>query len=199
MAVPFETYLQQFSETLWLDTVNSLLPDVHGVDRNATQVWFRFYPLEFLRFIEKQSNEADLRRSLGLLGDFDLAEQIDTSHKFLYGHKFWKVVKAAVEAEAEVFTDQMPALSDETLAASKDMKEGDRNAMVRGMVERLATRLKQNGDDVEGWLRLVRAYLVMGDRDKAVGASTDARQAVANDAARLRQLDEGLKTLGLDG
>jgi cytochrome c-type biogenesis protein CcmH len=93
----------------------------------------------------------------------------------------------------------MPALSDETLAASKDMNEGDRGAMVRGMVERLATRLKQNGDDVEGWLRLVRAYLVMGDRDKAVGASTDARQAVANDTARLRQLNEGLKTLGLDG
>ncbi|WP_038944280.1 c-type cytochrome biogenesis protein CcmI [Bradyrhizobium japonicum] len=93
----------------------------------------------------------------------------------------------------------MPALSDETVAASKDMNEGDRNAMVRGMVERLATRLKQNGDDVEGWLRLVRAYLVMGDRDKAMGASTDARQAVANDAARLRQLNEGLKTLGLDG
>jgi cytochrome c-type biogenesis protein CcmH len=32
-----------------------------------------------------------------------------------------------------------------------------------------------------------------------VGASTDARQAVANDTARLRQLNEGLKTLGLDG
>lgn len=93
----------------------------------------------------------------------------------------------------------LPALSDETVAASKDMNEGDRNAMVRGMVERLATRLKQNGDDVEGWLRLVRAYLVMGDRDKAVGASTDARQAVANDAGRLRQLNEGLKTLGLGG
>jgi len=93
----------------------------------------------------------------------------------------------------------MPALSDETIAASKDMNEGDRNAMVRGMVERLATRLRQNGDDVEGWLRLVRAYLVMGDRDRAMGASTDARQAVANDAARLRQLNEGLKTLGLDG
>jgi cytochrome c-type biogenesis protein CcmH len=93
----------------------------------------------------------------------------------------------------------MPALSDETIAASKDMNEGDRNAMVRGMVERLATRLRQNGDDVEGWLRLVRAYLVMGDRDKAMGASTDARQAVANDVARLRQLNEGLKTLGLDG
>ena len=93
----------------------------------------------------------------------------------------------------------MPALSDETLAASRDLAEGDRNAMVRGMVDRLATRLKQNGDDVEGWLRLVRAYLVMGERDKAMGASADARQAVASDAERLRQLNEGLKTLGVGG
>src|SRR3954471_20981067 len=100
---------------------------------------------------------------------------------------------------ARVGGGSMPALSDETIAASKDMSEGDRGAMVRGMVERLATRLKQNGDDVEGWPRLVRAYLVMGDRDKAMGASTDARQAVAGDAERLRQLNEGLKTLGLDG
>jgi cytochrome c-type biogenesis protein CcmH len=45
----------------------------------------------------------------------------------------------------------------------------------------------------------VRAYLVMGDRDKAKGALSDAREAVANDAERLRQLNEGLKNLGLDG
>jgi cytochrome c-type biogenesis protein CcmH len=93
----------------------------------------------------------------------------------------------------------LPALSDDAVAAAKDMKETDRNAMIRGMVDRLATRLKQNGDDVEGWLRLVRAYMVMGDADKAKGALTDARQAVANDPERLRQLNEGLKNLGLDG
>jgi cytochrome c-type biogenesis protein CcmH len=39
----------------------------------------------------------------------------------------------------------------------------------------------------------------MGDRDKARAALNDARQAVANDAERLRQLNEGLKVLGLDG
>jgi len=72
-------------------------------------------------------------------------------------------------------------------------------AMIRGMVERLASRLKQNGNDVEGWLRLVRAYMVMGDRDKATSALSDARRAVANDAERLRQLNEGLKNIGLDG
>jgi len=92
-----------------------------------------------------------------------------------------------------------PALSDDTMAAAKGMSEGDRGAMIRGMVDRLASRLKENGDDVEGWLKLVRAYMVMGERDKAVGAVTDARQAVANDAERLRQLNEGLKHLGLDG
>jgi cytochrome c-type biogenesis protein CcmH len=49
--------------------------------------------------------------------------------------------------------------------------------------------LKQDGGDVEGWLRLVRAK----------AALVDARQAVANDTERLRQLNEGVKTLGLDG
>ncbi len=109
----------------------------------------------------------------------------------------WRpLVQAAL---ARVGGPSAPALSDDTVAAAKDMSEADRGAMIRSMVERLAGRLKQNGDDVEGWLRLVRAYMVMGDRDKAKGALTDARQAVANDAERLRQLNEGLKNLGLDG
>jgi len=92
-----------------------------------------------------------------------------------------------------------PALSDDAVAAAKGMNENDRGEMIRSMVERLATRLKQNGEDVEGWLRLVRAYMVMGDTEKARGATSDARQAVANDPERLRQLNEGLKNLGLDG
>jgi cytochrome c-type biogenesis protein CcmH len=92
-----------------------------------------------------------------------------------------------------------PTLSDSTVAAAKDMSDSDRTAMIRSMVDRLATRLKQNGDDVDGWLRLVRAYLVMGDQEKAKGALNDARHAVANDAERLRHLNEGLKNLGFDG
>jgi cytochrome c-type biogenesis protein CcmH len=92
-----------------------------------------------------------------------------------------------------------PALSDQTVAAANQMSAGDRDAMIHSMVDRLATRLKQNGDDVEGWLRLVRAYLVLGDRDKAKSALSDARQAVANDAERLKQLNDGVKDLGFDG
>ena len=109
----------------------------------------------------------------------------------------WRpLVEAAL---ARVGGAAAPALPDDTVAAAQAMNEADRGAMIHSMVDRLATRLKQNGDDVEGWLRLVRAYMVMGDRDKAKSAQTDARQAVANDAERLRQLNEGLKNLGLDG
>jgi cytochrome c-type biogenesis protein CcmH len=109
----------------------------------------------------------------------------------------WRpVVEAAL---ARVGSPAAPALSNDVMAAAKDMGEADRSAMIRGMVDRLATRLKQNGDDVEGWLRLMRAYMVMGERDKAASALVEARQAVAKDTERLRQLNEGVKNLGLDG
>ncbi len=67
--------------------------------------------------------------------------------------------------------------------------------MVRGMVARLAGKLKQNGDDPEGWLRLVRSYGVLGERDKAAAAIADARKALVADSEKLRRFDEGLKTL----
>jgi cytochrome c-type biogenesis protein CcmH len=87
----------------------------------------------------------------------------------------------------------------EALAANKDLSAADRNAMIQGMVDRLAARLKQNGDDVEGWLRLLRAYMVLGERDKAQSALAEARQALGGNPERLKQLDAGLKSLGLDG
>ena len=65
--------------------------------------------------------------------------------------------------------------------------------MVRGMVARLAERLKQDGSDVEGWLRLVRAYMVLGDKEKARAAAADARRALATDPDKLRRVDELIK------
>lgn len=92
-----------------------------------------------------------------------------------------------------------PALSEEALAAADGMSDAARDTMVRGMIDRLAARLEQNRDDVDGWLRLVRAYMVLGDRTKAQAISADARQALGKDQGRLQQLNDGLKGLGLDG
>ncbi|MBI5130268.1 MAG: c-type cytochrome biogenesis protein CcmI [Rhodopseudomonas palustris] len=109
----------------------------------------------------------------------------------------WKPMLQAQLARIE--GKPLPALPDETIASAQSMSEADRSAMIRGMVDKLAARLQQNGDDVEGWLRLVRAYMVLGDADKARSAQAQARQAVAGNAERLRQLNDGLKQLGLDG
>lgn len=91
-----------------------------------------------------------------------------------------------------------PGPTAEDVAAANDMRPDDRTAMIRGMVERLAERLKQDGSDLEGWLRLVRAYTVLGDRDRALAALTDARRAAGQDADKLRRLDELVKELRLE-
>jgi len=71
------------------------------------------------------------------------------------------------------------------------------NTMIQGMVGRLADRLKRDGSDVQGWLQLVRSYVVLGDREKARTAVSDAKLALSNESAKLRQLDDGVKALGL--
>jgi cytochrome c-type biogenesis protein CcmH len=157
---------------------------------------------EFERAVAQDANEPRANYFLGLAAEQD-GRQADAA-------AIWQGILARAPADApwrplveaalaRVGVATAPALSSDAMAAAKDMNEADRGAMIRGMVDRLATRLKQNGDDVEGWLRLMRAYMVMGERDKAASALTEARQAVAGDTERLRQLNEGVKNLGLGG
>jgi cytochrome c-type biogenesis protein CcmH len=89
--------------------------------------------------------------------------------------------------------------SDTDVAAAANMNDEQRTAMIRGMVARLADRLHADGSDVEGWLRLVRAYAVLGDRDKAKDAAADARHALASRPDDIKRIDDLAKGLGLEG
>jgi len=157
---------------------------------------------EFERSVALDPNEPKANYFLGLAAEQDGRKDDAAS--------IWRVMldkappnapwRSLIQTSLERVTGvRAPALSDKTVEAANQMSAGDRDAMIHTMVDRLATRLKQNGDDVDGWLRLVRAYLVLGDRDKARSALADARQAVANNAERLKQLNDGVKTLGFDG
>ncbi|MSO91838.1 MAG: c-type cytochrome biogenesis protein CcmI [Rhodospirillales bacterium] len=82
--------------------------------------------------------------------------------------------KASVPARGDAVA---PPLKTEEAEAIAAMPEAERAAMIRGMVERLAQRLKDNPDDREGWLRLARAYDVLGEREKAKEARARAGEA----------------------
>ena len=100
---------------------------------------------------------------------------------------------------SEIARVERPGPSEEDVAAASDLNPEQRIAMIRGMVERLAERLHRDGSDLEGWLRLVRSYMVLGERDKARAAAGDARRALASDPDKLRRIDELVKGLGLEG
>jgi cytochrome c-type biogenesis protein CcmH len=87
----------------------------------------------------------------------------------------------------------------EDLAAAADMGPEQRMTMIRGMVEKLSDRLHHDGTDLEGWLRLVRSYMVLGEREKARAAAGEARHALASDPEKLRRIDELVRGLGLEG
>jgi len=60
---------------------------------------------------------------------------------------------------------------------------------IHAMVEGLAARLKSQPNDAPGWQRLVRAYSVLGEKDKALDALANGRKALKNDAAGLAALN----------
>ena len=60
--------------------------------------------------------------------------------------------------------------SAEDVAAAENLSAGDRQEMIAGMVEGLAAKLQENPDNLEGWLRIIRSYVVLDQRPKAEAA-----------------------------
>jgi cytochrome c-type biogenesis protein CcmH len=95
------------------------------------------------------------------------------------------LAKAGKPVEQAAAPDQAPSggPSQEQIAAAGEMTPQARQEMIEGMVAGLAERLKSDPSDKQGWLKLIRAYGVMGDDAKALEAITTARGAHAGDAA----------------
>ncbi|HEY7229445.1 MAG TPA: c-type cytochrome biogenesis protein CcmI [Pseudolabrys sp.] len=109
------------------------------------------------------------------------------------------VREALTRVEAAPASGEARGPTADDVAAAGGMSEKDRGEMIRGMVERLADKLKENGSDIEGWQRLLRAYLVLGEREKAISAAGAAKRALTNDADKLRRIEDTIKSLGLEG
>lgn len=119
MSTKFEAFLNQLDEKAWLETVAVLLPEIHEVDRSAVQIWFRFYPLSLFRYLQTAENKEEAIQKFVLQGKYELKDQIDESHKFLYGHRFWKQAKDAIVNHAEHFHTENADLKTEVRAIAK--------------------------------------------------------------------------------
>ena len=93
-----------------------------------------------------------------------------------------KTVLAEVPAPAPVPGQPTP----EEMAEAAKMSPDEQTAMIRGMVDKLQARMDENGSDVEGWLRLAQARLVLGEPDRAKATYQKALELHPDEPALLK-------------
>lgn len=143
----YEKTLGQFTENDWFAAVENLAPQMHRVDRNAAQIWFRFYPLALHQYLaDTEDREKTIRRFV-MQGEFELKNQISSSHDFLYGHRFWNHIKTAIENRAGDFKDGNTNLKAEieSIAAEAAGKAGVDASLTLGIAAVGLMTLRQVG------------------------------------------------------
>jgi len=103
---------------------------------------------------------------------------------------------AALQGEAPAAA---PGPSQEDIAAAQDMNAEDRQSMIRNMVDGLADRLETEGGSAAEWNRLIRAYMVLGQKRDAEQALAAAEAAFADSPEDLSLIKEAATELGLKG
>lgn len=100
--------------------------------------------------------------------------------------------KAAVEAQLAKLQPSAtaPQISEEQIKGGEAMSPQDQSTMIRTMVDGLDAKLKTNPQDIEGWLRLIRARTVLAETEKAAKALANARATFAMNAVNMKLLDD---------
>jgi ferredoxin len=138
-------HLCRYDSRAWATAVETLSDHIHEVDRNATKIWFAFYPLDLFLVLESADDEAAAIRMFGLMGEWRLADHIDTSHRFLYAHRYWPQVKSAIHASVEPFSDDLAELVRTVAAAASRTTRCDAE-FLNGITAAGLMTLRQAGD-----------------------------------------------------
>jgi len=104
--------------------------------------------------------------------------------------------KGAADSNGKQADGATPSSTPDAAAVSA-MSPEERQAFIGRMVDGLAARLKADGTDAAGWLKLIRAYDVLGRRDDAIKALNDARTGLKNDKGGLASVEDLARQLGL--
>jgi cytochrome c-type biogenesis protein CcmH/NrfG len=85
----------------------------------------------------------------------------------------------------------------EKMTASEVTPPHQSNAAIRSMVDGLADRLQSSPRDVEGWTRLMRSRVVLGEKEVAASAFRKALDVFKDDAAASAKITAAAIELGL--
>jgi len=108
----FLSLLAQRDDADWAKIVNELQWAIHPVDQRATRIWFAFFPVKLHRALAVSPDPEETAKKLLLKGGYRLADQVDWSAEFMYGHRFWPEVKRAV-AEYAANSNSTAPLADQ--------------------------------------------------------------------------------------
>lgn len=89
-------FLQARTQRDWLDALDEIGPAIHPVDRDATRIWFAFWPLDLEQALASPQGAEETARLMDLEGNWRLEAQIDSSVSFLYGAHHWRAAKKAI-------------------------------------------------------------------------------------------------------
>jgi ferredoxin len=179
---PFELFLNQQDEEGWLAAVTTLLRSIHEVDKTATQIWFSFYPLGLFIELQQAPDPEKLASQLLLQGNYYLKDQIDSSHRFVYGHRYWPEVKIAVEQYAETW-NQLQSVSGSPTAKATTTALADQ---ILDVAQRVAGELKLDPSLLVG----ITAIAFMTVRQAGLQAFKAAPGKVLIDAKHAKRTPE---------
>lgn len=96
--------------------------------------------------------------------------------------KGW-IQRAERDLGVEGSDDRLPAptLSEEQQQAIADMSQEEQSEMIKGMVGRLQEKMEQNPENIEGWFRLAKAYMVLGQKQDAIASLEQAEKYAPED------------------
>jgi len=113
-----------------------------------------------------------------------------------------RAVVERVSQEAGIDAGARPAAGGPTpdqVRAMAAMSPDERSATIRGMVDGLAGRLAADPRDADGWVRLMRARMVLGQPDAAEQALRDALGAFADAPAEQAAIRQAARAAGVPG
>jgi cytochrome c-type biogenesis protein CcmH len=87
--------------------------------------------------------------------------------------------------------------SPQDVQAAEAMAPADRSAMIRGMVDRLASRLEKSPRDADGWIKLIQSRMVLGETELAKQALAHGTEAFTDNTQQRDRIIAAAQQLGL--